>query len=79
MKRPLQFQRLKAVLRSPAVPGIISDALRDIGTACVIAVGYLVLFGKDNDHANRLLWITVLSLDAVLAFIGAIDLRGDSE
>jgi len=79
VKRPLQFQRVKAVFRFAAVPAIISDALRNVGTACLIAVGYLALFAKDNDHAHRLLWIAVLSLNGVVALIGAIHLSGDSK
>lgn len=79
VKRPLQFQRLQAAFRYPGVPVIMSDALRNVGTACLIASGYLALFAQDNEHAHRLLWIAVLSLNGVMALIGAIHLKGDLE
>lgn len=79
MKRPLQFQRLKAVFRAPAMQSIVADALSHIGTACIVAVGYLALFAKDNSHAHRLLWISVLAVDAIVAVICSVDLQGDSK
>jgi len=77
MKRPLQFQRLKSVLRSPAAQGIAADVLRDISTACIIASGYLFLFAQDNPHAHRILWAIVLAVNAVVACICSVDLKED--
>lgn len=79
VKRPLQFPRLKAVCRSPAMQSIAADALRHIGIACIVVVGYLALFAKDNSHAHRLLWISVLAVDAIVAVICSVDLQGGSK
>ena len=77
MRRPLQFRRLRSIFRTRAVQTASADTLRDIATACLIAAGYLLLFSKDNAHAHRLLWVAVLTGDAIVACIGSIDLRGE--
>jgi len=77
MKHPVQFRKLKSVLKSRAVQGIAADSLRDISTACIFAAGYLLLFAQDNSHAHRLFWVIVLGVDAVVACICSVDLAGD--
>jgi len=77
LRRPHQFPRLRSIFRSRAVQRVSADTLRDISTACFIAAGYLLLFSADNAHAHRLLWVAVLTADAIAARIGSIDLRGE--
>lgn len=79
MKHPIQFRKLRSVFRSPAIQRIAADALQNLSTASLIACGYLLLFAHDNDHAHRLLWVTVFALDAVAAFVCSVDLQGETE
>lgn len=79
MKHPIQFRKLRSVFRSPAVQGIAADALQNLSTASLIACGYLLLFAHDNAHAHRLLWVVVLALDGVVAFVCSADLQGDTK
>lgn len=79
MRHPIQLARLRTVFRSPAVQRYAADALQDISTAAIVASGYLLLFASGNDHAHRMLWVTVLAVDAVVAFLCSVDLQGGAK
>lgn len=79
MKHPIQIARLRAVFRAPAVQRCAADALQDISTAAIVACGYLLLFSSGNDHAHRTLWVVVLAIDAVVAFLCSVDLQGGAK
>lgn len=80
MKGPVEHQRWRSLLRSPAVQRMAAEALRNISTASLIASGYLLLFAHDSPHAHRWVWVAVLAVDAVVAFICSVDLQqGDGK
>ena len=79
MKHPIQIVRLRTVFRSPAAQRFAADALQDISTAAILACGYLLLFASGNEHVHRMLWVAVLAVDAVAAFVCSVDLRGGAK